>query len=165
MGHEISSTKCLLHDNHVLKSLYFLGFFKYLEVDIMRDGMTSEEISADLVLMGSGIASVVLSGADLAVASAKISATELAASSVGTDEQAFVGTGSPPTYAGRILYGSTAIPATTSIWVAFGDKFGAVPNVVIGENSAITITAVTVGSFLASGANASIAHWLAIGSK
>ena len=130
----------------------------------MIDGMTSERMSVDQLDVGSCVASIVLSGASLAVAAAQIDATELAADSVGTSEQGFVGTGSPPSFDAKVLYGSSAMPAATSEWIVFGTTFGVLPSIAIGGNAAVTITNENAGSFLASGANTTIYHWIAMGS-
>jgi hypothetical protein len=197
--------------------LIFLGASLILEVDIMRDGMTQERLAVDQLDVGSAIASVVISGADLAVASSKVGATEIATSAVtaakigsgavtqaklgsavvgganiaaagitaanigsnaitadriasnavGTLEQTFIGTGSPPVYCSRMLHGSAAMTAATSLWVVFGDVFATdTPDVTTACNLAgdIDVFSVSNGSFLASGTNATVFYWTAIGS-
>jgi len=119
----------------------------------MKDGLSSE----NLTLTGT------LSGATLEVAES-VSAAEISANAIGTSEQAFVGTGSPPVYASRILHGNDTIPAATSKWIVFGDKFLGTPDVVIGGDAAVTITDIGTGSFLASGAASTEFCWVALGS-
>jgi len=121
----------------------------------MKDGLSSE----DLVLTGT------LSGATLTVAES-IASGEISADAVGTSEQAFVGTGSPPDYSSRILHGVAIVPAATSTWVVFGDKFGATPHVAFGENvagDAYWKTIVT-GSFELAGTADTSVFWMACGS-
>jgi hypothetical protein len=143
----------------------------------MKDGMTSESFAVDQLDVGSAVASVVLSGASLAVASGQIDATELASSSVDSDElaagavittkHALIGTGSPPVYCDRILHGSAAIPSATSVWVVFGDTFKTnTPDVLISGNVAgdVDIFEVSGSQFMASGTNATIFYWSAMGS-
>jgi len=125
----------------------------------MKDGMQRDELSV------SNITADAISGNSLAISST-IAAAELEESSVGTSEQAFVGTGSPPSYTSRVLHGSGAVPTATSAWVVFGDTFGAAPNVATGTNSAgdVDVFSINAGSFLVSGTATTVYHWAAFGS-
>lgn len=132
----------------------------------MLDGMESERMSVGQLNVGSAIASVCLSGADLLIASAKIDATELADSSVGYTEigssavrtanlnsgcvaqlnlgssvvgaanQCFLGYGSPLTYGMRIEAGSSAMTSATSLWVILSANFSKPPYIIDADNSA-----------------------------
>ena len=114
----------------------------------MKDGLSSE----DLTLTGSVTANYTSAGT----------------AQVGTDEQAFVGTGSPPAYVSRILHGNAIVSAATSDWVVFGDKFGAVPDVVCGGDVAGDVYVksgdITTGSFYAIGTANTSFMWIACGS-
>jgi hypothetical protein len=132
---------------------------------MVKDGMQRDELNVAHFATTGSITADAISGNSLAVSST-IAASELEASSVGTSEQAFVGTGSPPTYTSRVLYGSGAIPAATSAWVVFGDSFGDVPNIITGTNKGgdVDVFSIDTGSFLVSGTNTTVYHWAAFGS-
>jgi hypothetical protein len=142
----------------------------------MFDGMESERMSLGQLDVGSVIATVTLSGVGLAVStqevgqneigSAVIGTANLATSAVTAAKEGFVGYGSPLTYGMRLEVGSSAMTAATSLWVLLSANFSKPPYVLNSDNSAggaVGIALVAPGSFMASGTNATIFHWAAIG--
>ena len=143
----------------------------------MRDGMIRDEINAANIITTGSVTAAVISGGTLAVASSQIDATELGSDSVDTaelvagavtaEESELIGSGSPPAWAHRILHGSAAMTAATSLWVVFGDVFATdTPDILTSCNKGgdIDVFSVSNGSFLASGTNATVFYWSAMGS-
>lgn len=136
----------------------------------MQDGLSQENFK-----VGTVTASTTLSGADLAVASAVIDETELAADSVTASEIAAAAVGvsemSPQVYQA----GSHAL-SSGSRWVTFGTAFSntAYHIAVTARDQAdggvelIGTGSFTVGSFIAVGstsASTAVFDWIAVGRK
>jgi hypothetical protein len=138
----------------------------------MEDGLASGHIkAADITLTGSLITPI--GSVATLQAGETIAAAEIEAGAIGTSEQAFVGTGSPPAYDRRVLIDTTAAVGSPNLtgYVVFGETFGAAPDIAAWLDtgaSALSVANITTGSFEATAVTAGTFSgnvvWLASGS-
>ena len=134
----------------------------------MRDGLATGEIRVGSVVAGVGSITGLLESSESIAATEleanSVTASEIAANAVGASEQAFVGHGSPTTFAVIVQSGSGIMPAATSAWCVFGTKFATGPFLIAnGPLGGFTYSDISAGSFLGSGAQNITYNWIAVG--